>query len=588
MFPLSARECTHLPENDLFAGGSRREEDEEGNQIKNVVGNKGLNFGKVRYDYQNGYFPTLKTSYSANLYWGSGNLNINQKKIPIPNRVAEFSADDEISIAESIASAETLSLLNAKELPNVYVYAVDVDKINIEFEEISPSTKIKITSNNETIMPLSNIEKQVYTLSYDFNTDLTITISNLDYTYQKEITKENVQNTLDIIQDEYLYLHENTVSSNKRTIDGEFVNIYNGKMLDVNGNIYDTKTMEKIGENNSINILETPVAITESSVDGNTIKTYAHSTEIVQEDGTSNFKQKQIFIKSGYMYVIDGNLNSKDGAAIIDSYNSKQYETILGTDGIMYDLLTKINYPSNFKNKDIVSITSNSYNKGNVVLVKYSNGKVIGFNYITGEIVYDNNVKDENVNFVSYIIDNLKATNVTYNIQKSDYTTAKALEAKLDKVSIEEATKKIDNREDMQIDINAGSDNENNNSTSNEKINSTVENEANASSGTSNSESSTANGNSTSKVSSNKYVTTYDAKTQSYVVYSTAELIKGKSPNVQTENEKINSNKDLISYYTNLSTGTSKLTDTGIVIIAVIIGSICITMVILYKKTIGK
>lgn len=253
----------------------------------------------------------------------------------------------------------------------------------------------------------------------------------------------------------------------------------------------------------------------------------------------------------------------------------------------MYDLLTKINYPSNFKNKDIESITSNSYNKDNVVLVKYSNGKVIGFNYITGETVYDNNVKDEDTNFVSYIVNNLKATNVTYNIQKSDYTAAKELETKLDKVSIEEATKKIDSKEDMQIDINAGSDGQNN-FVSDEKTNGTAENGTNASSGTSNSEASAANGNSTSKVSSNKYVTTYDAKTQSYVVYSTAELIKGKSPNVQTENEKINSNKDLISYYTNLSTGTSKLTDTGIVIIAVIIGSICITMVILYKKTIGK
>ena len=50
-----------------------------------VIGNKGLNFGTSRYDYSNGYFPTLKTNYSANLYWGSGNLNVIQNKIPIPN-----------------------------------------------------------------------------------------------------------------------------------------------------------------------------------------------------------------------------------------------------------------------------------------------------------------------------------------------------------------------------------------------------------------------------------------------------------------------------------------------------------------------
>ena len=83
----------------------------------------------------------------------------------------------------------------------------------------------------------------------------------------------------------------------------------------------------------------------------------------------------------------------------------------------------------------------------------------------------------------------------------------------------------------------------------------------------------------------NKYVTTYDPGTQSYVVYSTAELIKSDAPKTQTENEKINGNKDLISYYTNLSTSKEKLKDTGIIIIAGIVASICVILIILYRKT---
>ena len=83
----------------------------------------------------------------------------------------------------------------------------------------------------------------------------------------------------------------------------------------------------------------------------------------------------------------------------------------------------------------------------------------------------------------------------------------------------------------------------------------------------------------------NKYVTTYDAGTQSYVVYNTAELIKSGAPKTQTENEKINGNKDLISYYGNLSTSQSNLKDTGIIIIGIIVVSICSILVILYKKT---
>ena len=82
----------------------------------------------------------------------------------------------------------------------------------------------------------------------------------------------------------------------------------------------------------------------------------------------------------------------------------------------------------------------------------------------------------------------------------------------------------------------------------------------------------------------NKYVTTYDASKQSYVIYNTSEIIKSNSPKVETENEKINQDKDLISYYTNLSTGTSILQNTGIIIIVLIIASIGIILIVLYRR----
>ena len=82
----------------------------------------------------------------------------------------------------------------------------------------------------------------------------------------------------------------------------------------------------------------------------------------------------------------------------------------------------------------------------------------------------------------------------------------------------------------------------------------------------------------------NKYVTTYDASKQSYVIYNTSEIIKSNSPKVETENEKINQDKDLISYYTNLSTGTSILQNTGIIIIVLIIASIGVILIVLYRR----
>ena len=148
-------------------------------------------------------------------------------------------------------------------------------------------------------------------------------------------------------------------------------------------------------------------------------QTFAHCSKVTQGD-KNTYKEQQIFVKNGYMYVIDGKMDNKNGSAIIDTYNNKQYETILGEDGVMYDLLTKINYPSNFKNKDIIAMTSNIENNNNVVLVYYANGKVYGFNYVTGEEVYDNNVKDENVNLANYILENLSTANISYNINKAE------------------------------------------------------------------------------------------------------------------------------------------------------------------------
>ena len=568
------------------------EVDEDGNEIQKVIGNKGLNFGYSRYDYSNGYFPTLKTNYSANLYWGSGNLNIVQNKIPIPNRTVEFTEDavsleDAMLLEDMEVSVMSLDILQDEELPDISVYASDIDKINIEFRNLNDSAKFKVTSENETIIEPSDIKENVYTLKYDFETPLEITVYNTSYSYKKQINPEDVRNLLAIANDEYLYLSEDTVNSNKRTLDGKYCNLYKNKILDKDGNIYDISTMNKIeSTNKEIKLLDTQKTIAETNIDNKTIQTFAHCSKVTQGD-KNTYKEQQIFVKNGYMYVIDGKMDNKNGSAIIDTYNNKQYETILGEDGVMYDLLTKINYPSNFKNKDIIAMTSNIENNNNVVLVYYANGKVYGFNYVTGEEVYDNNVKDENVNLANYILENLSTANISYNINKADYIAATELAGKLDKVSIEEATEKInkENNQNIEVDININGENDNNSD-----INDSDSNIANKDNNVISSKSQTTENilNTTQNNKNNldnKYVTTYDPGTQSYVVYSTAELIKSDAPKTQTENEKINGNKDLISYYTNLSTSKEKLKDTGIILIAGIIASICVILIILYRKT---
>ena len=118
------------------------------------------------------------------------------------------------------------------------------------------------------------------------------------------------------------------------------------------------------------------------------------------------------------MYLADGELDSIGNAIIIDSYNDKTFETILGTDGSMYDLLAQINYPHNFKNENIIRITNNVNNNNNVVLVYYSTGRVYGFNYITGEEIFDNNIGKEETNLLKYMINNFSMKDVLYDIKR--------------------------------------------------------------------------------------------------------------------------------------------------------------------------
>lgn len=551
--------------------------DEEGK----TIGNKGLNFGTSRYNYNNGYFPILKNSYSANLYWSANELNINQKLIQIPNRTEEFTDENMLSVYSMPMNAVSFSLLeNDQQLPEINVYSSDVDKINIEFSNINLDASFKITADDRCIIESQKINDRVYTIQYDYKTPINITVFNTSYTYNKQIKPEEIRNILAINNDEYLYLKDNTIYSNKKTISGDFVNLYEDKALDTNGEIYNIITMEKQNEGKDIEeikLLDEQKSITQTTVNDMTIQTFAHCSKVIENNNEFTYKDQQLFIKNGYMYAIDGTFKNKEGAVILDSYNSNQYETVLGTDGIMYDLLNKIKYPEGFKNKDIIAMTNNISDNGNIVLVYYSSGKVYGFNYTTGEEVFDNNVKEENISLSSYIMQNLSISKVAYNMKKADYIVAQKLTDKLEKTSVEEALEKINdakiednnvtnnNIDEKANDINE--DNVSNKKANSEKINQTEENKNDI------------------KDIGNKYVTVYDAKTQKYVVYSAKELTKTSSSKTQTENDKINNNDELISYYTNVSDSKSDSKNIGIIIIVVIVISIGFVLILLYRRT---
>jgi len=500
-----------------------------------------LGFGDSngRFTYKEGYFPTLTVlvGTTTQTYWGSDKLNVIQNQIQIPKG---YQYDGENTATNLNYSLLTSRLAVSQELPDIYVYPVDVDKINIEFSEITPYTYFKIEAEDGTIvLEKTDIQEKVYTLKYDFNTLLTIKLENLHYSDTEEVDPQKVQNLLDIINDEYLYLTDNTLNSSKRKIDGKYLNIYDGKALSFDGNIYDISTMSILHQlDDKIEVLEEAIPIIETTYEGTTVKTYYHCSKII--DGQNSiYKDQQIFIKNNEVYLADGDLDSIGDSIIIDSYNNKQYQTVLGTDGIIYNLMTDVKYPNQFKNENILDMTNNLDSNSNIILVYYSSGNVCAFNYITGEEIYNNQIK-EKVSLANYILNSFTFSDKMYDINEVSYEENQELIEKLEKVSIEQAVEEIAGNE-IEMDLYLEENND-------------------------------------------KYITTYNAKTQNYETYNIAEVFKPTSSDTISENEKIKKDSNLNIYYSEMSSSKVKLINIGTTIFIAIISLICIILIAMYRK----
>ena len=132
----------------------------------------------------------------------------------------------------------------------------------------------------------------------------------------------------------------------------------------------------------------------------------------------------------------------------MDSYNGKEYETVLGSDGKIYDLKEPIEYPENFVNSDIESIGNNLNSDVKEVEVIYKNGDSIKFNYQTGEIISSSKAEDkEKTGLFAYLkekIAEIGETSVNGVSQEitNKYEESKELQTKLEETSVEEAIEK--------------------------------------------------------------------------------------------------------------------------------------------------
>ena len=323
-------------------------------------------------------------------------------------------------------------------LPEVDIYASGIDTINIEFDKVDPMTEFTISG---VTIPIS---KRVYTLQYDFKTDLVLELN--DGINQKTITKKasDLANLVIVNDDnQYYYLKDNTIITNAKNISGKYVNLYGNQALSIDGNIYSLDNGEVINNNISLFNQIDSKPLYEFYYQGYTISTYANFSLI----GNTKEVDKQIFVKNEQLEIIDSSLENVKTTLLIDSYNDKDYVVILGTDGVLYSLKENVQYPDGFQNRNIKFISNNVLNNSSLLFVVYDDDDYICFDYRTG-LVYakSDEVKESLASyFIAKLYSNRSAVLPSNSLK--EYEKSEELVEKLDEKSITEVLTGVDDEE---------------------------------------------------------------------------------------------------------------------------------------------
>jgi len=291
-----------------------------------------------------------------------------------------------------------------------------------------------------------------------------------------------------------------------------------------------------------------------------TIETYSTYSVITSEDGSRATRNAKLYVKDNNLYAIPTILSASGNISesiipvannlIVDSYNGKEYETVLGTDGKIYDIKEQIEYPEDFVNSDIESIENNLKSDKKEIEVTYKNGNKLKFNYQTGEVISSSEPENsEKVGLFDYLKEKISDLgNVTSDISKEQvtkYEASQELQAKLEEISVEEVMEKqnVENGQEGNI------------TTKNEATNSSLKEK--------------------------KYISVYDEEIDDYRIYDEEELLDTSKEEVVSENEKIEAN-NLSEYYA--SEGETRNTKMGIVWMAISIIGVGIILFALRKN----
>lgn len=410
-------------------------------------------------------------------------------------------------------------------------YASDIDKVNIEF-----------INGGDYSYYLNNDEKNIYKMNGNIITLKTNYQDNIDVHLMiggeiKTITlnMNDFRNKTMLFDKDYFILdNENHLVTSHISIRGDFIHMYNGKLLTVDGNVI------MIDKDENYSLDKTDIVVKTQP-----LLSYRFENKVIQSYGRyslidGQYRSLIVMCKNDRLYSIDGKLDMKTNQYIIDEYQDEVYETILGSDGRIYNLKDELRLPEGFKNEDISSMSQNINSNSHYVIFIYENGDILVCDYILGEVVYRNDVHEEIslFDFARGIF--ASRGKLISGDPMPAYESIQVLEDKLVETSIEELQSSLS--ESNKDDNNVVNDKDSNDSSDDKKTLSNITGKD-------------KNNHSDTKTK-NMYVSVYDSAKEEYVLYKTEDVLDTHitESDLETQNDIISKDIQLQNYYAVAST----------------------------------
>ena len=474
--------------------------------------------------------------------------------------------ENQLSIPLPTGTSVTYGIYGAKlkrtytnelvELPNYNIYPSDIHTINIDFDKTDEYAYLEIYQDGIKKIE-TNILNRTYSFDYNFKNNIKIVISDGINTKEMTYKPEDLINELSVYNKIYAYIYKDKLKGNIKTTDNKVINLYENKALLDNLDVYNMETGKIISSNNKFDIkLVSTKPLYEFKYNDSIIKTF-YDYSIVSNDSGDAYYDYMMIVKNGKLKIIDSELKIKRDSIIIDNYSNREFETVLGLDGIIYNIKNKIVFPKNISNKNIVNMSNNINSNSNIAIILYKNGRAVVFNYTTGKIINET-IASKKVNIVDYIKDTTETSSITPFSKESfeNYNKTQNLVETLEKKPIVSGN---NNKYINKVELDKKS------------------------------------------IKGDNYIVYYDSTLKDYKIFNESDIInkdnsykeddiqegviinKQESEKLISENDKILSNIDLVNIYMNESIFTDILTIDSLYIFAGILFSIITSLFIWFK-----